>query len=162
MSQYELDVQFAKDIITLVESAQAGLYEYKDNYIITENAHGTTRITISGYVESFDYSYDRLFVNNMLLGTSIDCQIDNTIYKFFDDDFIGEEENTVSLMTNPEDEAFYFQNSLLYTEHQNTGLLVCSYLCKHFYGTDIKSISFNLDDRLSKMIADTKKLLKEK
>lgn len=157
MSQFELDLHYAKSLVLILKESSSNSLSNSDQHIVKLDTFNewTNIYTMQAYIEYREDIY--YFVNNMVTSTKLQINLSDDVFRH-DDNIFSEDKETCQLMIDPEDEAEYFQNSLLYTTIKNSGLLISSYLVKHLSCTDIKSILINLKT-LPLFITDSKDYL---
>jgi hypothetical protein len=154
MTQFELDLHYAKSLVLILKESLSNSLSNSNQHIVEMDDW----ISITTMQAGIEYRSDvNFFVNNMVTEDKLQINIFDDFFRY-DDSIFSNNKETCHLMINPEDEAEYFQNSLLYTTIKNSGLLISSYIVKHLRCTEIKSIIINLST-LPLFITDSKDYL---
>lgn len=156
MSQFELDLYYAKSLVLILKESSSNSLSNSDQHIVKLDTFNEWTYIYTTHA-CIEYRYDVYFVNNMVADDKLQINVSDVEFRY-DDSIYAFNKETCQLMNDPEDEAEYFQNSLLYTPIKNSGLLISSYLVKHLSCTEIKSIVMNLST-LPLFITDSKDYL---
>jgi len=151
MTQFELDLHYAKSIVKILDAAYTGTLDNNVHFTIKKSVpvHEEDWIGIKSEYGIIEYNMKDSFFNNMLWSNK-QLQIESESKKLY---IAGDNMGTsFELITNPEDEATYFQNSLIYEPHIHSMLILVSYINKYINKNDIKSVNVLLLGDVDKFI----------
>lgn len=142
MSQYELDLNIAKSIIKILDATVSGTLDDNVNFNIRKGVNPEPNlekdwICIRSKYCMIEYCMTSRYNNNMLWSTQLQIESEpesNMLY-------LSKTKQSFELIINPEDEATYFQNSLIYEPYIHSMLFLASYIKKHINKHNIKSVN---------------------
>ena len=133
MGSFEEDLELAKNISTVLKALVDGKLHNNLGCTISDFFNNSL-LTLDTPMGHLKFSvHDEIFIGNAIWDDLIQIQLNS--------DYICLNGTTsIELMKNPEDEALYFQNSLMFDTRINSLVLIISYIIKHLSCTDLKSI----------------------